>query len=174
MNNAASTRDRTHLHPVEELFERMSQIQNYPFGVVPMTGRIRGTAFFPGGSGLWGTTPDRPLPPMPCGKVMIVGHNFDSEKSYKQSLADGAEATNVGTWGALRKLLTEAEIIAQRLFFHKRVRRLHSGRSRKSVLSLAEGSILQGCLSRISCRPNCTPAPWRHFMPGRLCSAISG
>lgn len=62
-------------HPVDRLFDRLRDISPYPDGVVPIPDPIEGTAFFPGGAGLWGTEPDTPLPPMPIGQVMIPGHD---------------------------------------------------------------------------------------------------
>jgi uracil-DNA glycosylase len=104
-------------HPVERLFELLSQFGDYPAGVVPTNGRIQGTAFFPGGSGLWATRAGQPLPPMPIGGVMVLGHNFDSEKGFADSRARGIEHINGPTWGTLRKLFNCAGIPMERCFF---------------------------------------------------------
>jgi len=67
---------------IETLFRMMDilvPVNLYPPQVVPVPARIVGTPFFPGGCGLYlegahqGTT-------VPFGGVMILGHNFDSEK----------------------------------------------------------------------------------------------
>jgi hypothetical protein len=75
------------MHPVERLFALLATFGPYPKGVVQMNGRIGGTAFFPGGAGLWNTRPGEPLPPMPMGGVMVLGHSFDCETSFIASLA---------------------------------------------------------------------------------------
>jgi hypothetical protein len=42
------------MHPVEALLREMHRVEPYPEGVRAMWDRIPGTAFFPGGAGLWG------------------------------------------------------------------------------------------------------------------------
>jgi uracil-DNA glycosylase len=107
----------TEQHPVERLFETLSQFGDYPAGVVPISSRIPGTAFFPGGSGLWATHAGQPLPPMPIGGVMVLGHNFDSETGFADSLARGIERMNGPTWGTLRKLFARASVPMERCFY---------------------------------------------------------
>src|ERR1700730_14909826 len=83
---------------VAELLRAMAKtVTSYhpPVGRTSSTveGLIQGTAFFPGGAGLWrgrsngGALPDY-FPPAP---VMFVGHNFDSERGYAISLARDGE-----------------------------------------------------------------------------------
>jgi hypothetical protein len=68
-------RDAT--HPVDRLFAEMQErIGYYPEGTVPVWARIRGTAFFPGGSGLWRATDSDRLPPMPEREVMVTGQDY--------------------------------------------------------------------------------------------------
>ena len=62
-------------------------VEPYPKGVVPVPERLPGTAFFPGAAGLWAFDPDAPLPPMPVGGVMVLGHDFYSEAGYRRFLA---------------------------------------------------------------------------------------
>ena len=95
-------------HPVEYLFNRQKTLK-YPASgvVVPVREVIPGTAFFPGGYGLWrgeGTpTSEESLPPMPCEKVMVLGNNFDLEKNYEASREKGNELYT-DTWRNLRQL----------------------------------------------------------------------
>jgi len=93
------------LHPVDRLFDKLWEISRYPDGVVPVAQRIEGTAFFPGGAGLWGTEPDTPLPSMPIGQVMILRHDFDIEVGYLWSLAHRGENLKSPTWKTLLWLL---------------------------------------------------------------------
>jgi hypothetical protein len=55
---------------------------------------IPGTAFFPGGAGLWrGSQPFGPMPEFfPDHPVMFVGHNFDSARAYAVWKERGGEA----------------------------------------------------------------------------------
>ncbi len=78
---------------VQQLLDEMNRlVTDYPKGL-QMTGRsvkdlIAGTAFFPGGSGLWrGNQSGGPLPEyFPEQPVMFVGHNFDSVDAYQRAL----------------------------------------------------------------------------------------
>jgi hypothetical protein len=104
-------------HPIDQLFDQLADVGPYPPGVLPTTARIPGTAFFPGGTGLWGTQPGQPLPLMPLGGVMVLGHNFDSAASYAQSLARGSEHINGPSWRPLLTLLRACAIDPSRCFF---------------------------------------------------------
>ena len=113
------------MHPVDELFAAMPMVEPYPDGVVAVPARIPGVAFFPGGSGLWGAAPGKPLPSMPTGGIMVLGHDFHSEKGFHASLAQGTEVSDVprdnyripATWTNLRRLFTEADVPMERCFF---------------------------------------------------------
>jgi hypothetical protein len=114
-----------HLHPVEQLFADLPGVEPYPSGVVAPRGRIPGVAFFPGGSGLWGTQPDRPLPAMPIGGVMVLGHDFHSEAGFLASPDEGTEVPTTPTakyrtpptWINLRSLFAEVELPLEQCFF---------------------------------------------------------
>ena len=117
------------LHPVDLLFGRLSEVAPYPeaLGVLPVPERIRGTAFFPGGSGLWGARPDTPLPAMPTGGVMILGQDFHSESGYRRSLAAGSESLSSPTWRNLLPVLTGAGIAPEQCFFTNAYMGLRAG-----------------------------------------------
>jgi uracil-DNA glycosylase len=102
-------------HPVEHLFARVEQVAPYPAGVLPFPGRIDGTAFFPGGAGLWQTGPD--LPAMPTGEVMVLGHNFDTLKGFRRSLSHHGENLRGPTWRNLLTLLRDAGVSPESCFF---------------------------------------------------------
>jgi hypothetical protein len=78
---------------------------------------IQGTAFFPGGYGLWRDDISRPLPPFPIGGIMVLGHDFHSERGYQASLARGREAASQPTWRQLCNLLAAVEIDPRECFF---------------------------------------------------------
>lgn len=89
-------------------------VEPYPDGVLPITERIPGTAFFPGGDGLW---KEEGAIEFPVGGVMVLGHNFDSEKGYHRSLAVRKENLKGPTWGRLDYLLGSAGIDMKACFF---------------------------------------------------------
>lgn len=117
------------LHPIETLFEDLRHIGPFPIGVVPVPDRIQGIAFFPGGAGLWGAKPGRPLPPMPIGGVMVLGHNFDSVAGFQHSLLHEGENLNGPTWRAVLDLIDRAGIPREQCFFTNAYMGLIDGRS---------------------------------------------
>src|SRR5690349_18686141 len=112
-------------NPVEKLFTQLSQFGPYPIGVVPVPGRIAGTAFFPGGAGLWDAQVGKRLPRFPLGGVMVLGHDFDSVRSFNKSYAAGTEVERLGdgryrtgaTWRNLLPVLKGAGIAFDDCFF---------------------------------------------------------
>ena len=70
------------MHPAELLWRLQRRVAPNPTNVVPVPAPIQGTAFFPGGFGLWREDVSRPLPAWPLGGVMILGHDFHSEYAY--------------------------------------------------------------------------------------------
>jgi hypothetical protein len=89
----------------------------YPEGVLEVPAAIRGTAFFPGGYGLWGAEAGRSLPDFPFRGVMVLGHDFHSEVGYRASVKAGRESVKQPTWRNLIRLLTCADIPLDRCFF---------------------------------------------------------
>ncbi len=84
-----------------------------PTRIVRPCDRIRGTAFFPGGDGLWDPTGAFPRAP-----VFILGHNFDSVEAFKCSLKRGAEDVDGNaTWSELLRWLDHAGVNRADCFF---------------------------------------------------------
>lgn len=104
-------------HAIEELFELLNQFEDYPNGVMKIPERLEGTAFFPGGWGLWDTHPHELPPPVPIGGSMVLGHNFDSEVGFQRSLRLGGENLKSATWGNLLAFLQEVGISPAQCFF---------------------------------------------------------
>lgn len=86
-------------------------VQPFPQGVVDVPKPIGGTAFFPGGFGLWSTEDD------PRGQIAIVGQDFNSIRTYNQALADGTEIHSSTTWRELQKILLDNRVSPRRCFF---------------------------------------------------------
>lgn len=104
-------------HTVEYLFRQLAQFGSYPKGVEPTSRRIEGLAFFPGGSGLRLAQPGLPLPPMPVGGVMVLGHIFNTVAGYDQSVRDNTENENSPTWRPLLNFLAACRVAAASCFF---------------------------------------------------------
>ena len=92
----------------------MQAVAPYPEGVLPVPEAIAGTAFFPGGHGLY--LEDGPTS-FPTGKVMVLGHDFHSEEQYEESRARGMEDLNAPTWRNLLNLLKEVHLAPTDCFF---------------------------------------------------------
>ena len=86
------------MHAIEELFALLDQFGSYPNGVMKIPGRLDGTAFFPGGLGLWNTQPHELPPPVPIGGSLVIGHNFDSEAGFQRSFHHAGENLKSATW----------------------------------------------------------------------------
>lgn len=108
---------------VQQLLAEMQDIvTNYHPSVRPtaptLAGLIGGTAFFPGGSGLWrGVEARGPMPTMfPDAPVMFVGHNFDSIPAYGKAFDNGG---GVGSefWRRLLAILAGASLVPEKCFF---------------------------------------------------------
>src|SRR5687767_9546772 len=105
------------MHAAEQLWKRHAPPLGYPAGVVAVPECIKGTAFFPGGYGLWRPDTSTPLPPFPVRGIMVLGHDFHSEYGYRESLARGCEAETQPTWRNLLVLFKAAGIAPERCFF---------------------------------------------------------
>jgi uracil-DNA glycosylase len=114
-------------HAVHYLFALHDQFGSYPNGVIRISIRILGTAFFPGGYGLWNTQPGVPLPQMPVGGVMVIGHNFDSEAGFERSFSHAGENLKGSTWRNLLAFLEQVEILPEWCFFTNAYVGLQSG-----------------------------------------------
>ena len=91
-----------------------------------MPERLPGTAFFPGGMGLWHPAGGDPSP-MPVGGMMVLGHDFYSEAGYRRFLANRGESTRGPTWRNLLALLDRAGIGPERCFFTNAYMGLRAG-----------------------------------------------
>lgn len=105
------------IHAVEKLWGRHHPTGGYPAGVIAVPQPISGLAFFPGGFGLWNTRAGHPLPPMPVGGVMVIGHDFHSELGYLKSFSAGGERLTLPTWSNLLRVLERAGLHPERCFF---------------------------------------------------------
>ena len=131
-------------HPVEQLFDRLKDI-DYPDGVCAVPEMISGTGFFPGGSGLWREKPGGPLPPMPLGKIMVLGHNFGKEDDHNKARRVGNEL-NTPTWKGLLPLLDSVDIRREHCFFTNVYMGLTHGKSNQGQFT-GDGTFKRRCES---------------------------
>jgi hypothetical protein len=105
---------------VSDLFAAMESIvTEYDDQAIKIAKRIEGTAFFPGGVGLWrGLRKNGPMPEyFPNHPVMMLAHNFDAELLFNGSVHRGIEKMDDGTWKGLLKYLAIAGLPHERCFF---------------------------------------------------------
>lgn len=104
-------------HPAVELWSAHHPAHGYPSGVEAVPEPIPGLAFFPGGWGLFGAKRDAPLPPMPTGGIMVLGHDFHSRRGYDESMRLGGERLTLPTWRSLLSVLEASNIPPETCFF---------------------------------------------------------
>lgn len=117
---------------MQELRSKLWMVEPYPKGMKAIPQPIAGTAFFPGGTGIWqevGVRQSRSL----RRPILVLGHDFDSEVAYRRSFVIGNE-THGPTWRNLRKLFNETGILMSQCFFTNyfmgmRVGNISTGRS---------------------------------------------
>ncbi len=100
---------------VAELRRKLTAIEPCPEGAYSFQGRplMTGTAFFPGGDGLW-KSDRRVAPALPAGGVLFLGSDFGDVYSYQHKFRD--DESDGATWRGLRKLLHLAEIRYEQIF----------------------------------------------------------
>ena len=121
--------------PIEYLFKVRKKVAPDQYGkVAPVKKMLAGTAFFPGGSGLWHTPPKEMLPSalqasysffvnskpptMPKKKIMVLGNDFGLTDGYKEVRDNPYENLNSSsTWRNLLKLLHCTGIKPKNCFF---------------------------------------------------------
>ena len=99
------------------LWRRQAALDRYPTGVLRVPVPIPGTAFFPGGYGLWNSAAGQPLPTFPVGGIMVLGHDFHSESGYRASIARGRESASQPTWRNLVDVFGRAGVPLEGCFF---------------------------------------------------------
>ena len=101
----------------DTLFYKLKiSITSYPDGIIQLPdSRIEGTAFFPGGDGLYEHKN------LEKSDIMILGQDFDNEENFEKAKKNRSEITvpkGNPTWNNLKKILdTENKSYMQRCFF---------------------------------------------------------
>ena len=136
---------------VRRLLDRMDlevRPELYPETVIQVPkDKIPGTAFFPGGSGLYLENRDLASVIFPKFGVMILGHNFDSECGFCCSYHCKKEDLTKGTWAGILKLLNKAGVPVQYCFFTNGFMGLCKGRDNKNYQGRTDQKFREGCLA---------------------------
>jgi uracil-DNA glycosylase family 4 len=127
---------------VQQLLDAMKTLVTKYHPTVRQTGStlsdlIPGTAFFPGGSGLWrGPVARGPMPALfPDSPVMFVGHNFDSIRAFDKAFLNGGEV-NGEFWRRLSAILAGAGLSPESCFFTNALMGLKPGSATGSMPSV--------------------------------------
>jgi hypothetical protein len=93
-------------HPVERFRRQLEQFESYPPGVVAVPSYLPGTAFFAASAGLYRPAASTRLPDFPYGGCMFIGHNLDSETSFRRdSCSQQQSRVPAGSHASLRNRL---------------------------------------------------------------------
>jgi len=123
------------------LFETITELHagaaslSYPKDIEKVPSPLAGTAFFPGGNGLYlcNKNADHSI------KYMIVGQDYDNEDNY-QKIKDTENQCEVAgnnvTWRNLLKIIDEAGIARQECFFTNALMGLRSGSTKNTGPSI--------------------------------------
>lgn len=88
----------------------------FPPGVSAVPEPIEGTAFFPGGLGLWMEEVGRDCD-FPTGDCMVVGQDFNTVATYERARQMGSEVGSSPTWRVLIRLLMRFSIRPESCFY---------------------------------------------------------
>ena len=103
-------------HIADRLFAALPSVSPYPPGVAPIPKLIDGLGFFPAGRGVWHRDPLVSPPPVPVGRVMVLGNNFGTEDYYAEAAVRQESPSNT-TWRPLLATLHDAGVLASDCFF---------------------------------------------------------
>lgn len=103
------------MEEIKQLWQRIPALPSNIKHVQAVDKMIEGTAFFPGGMGLYpgGSDYIHQLPK----PIMVLGHDFDSVTGYKASLGNDTEDMEGPTWSNLLGLLKDADLNPSACYF---------------------------------------------------------
>jgi uracil-DNA glycosylase len=94
------------------LFERHKEVKPYPDSVSPIREMVKGTAFFPGGRGIWLEEETDVFP-----SILVLGQDFSTLDEYLKMLHGKSSDLNCPTWKNIIRLFEQAEIDLIDCFF---------------------------------------------------------
>jgi hypothetical protein len=118
---------------IQKLFDELKKFNKYPVSMSKIFGDIKGVAFFPGGKGIYYSES------LSDKKIMVLGHNFDTEKNYLKYVDEGSEDVKKNsTWRNILEFLPKCNISPMDCFFTNAF--LGAKRDGKSVGKLSASS----------------------------------
>jgi hypothetical protein len=132
------------------LFEAMNELVPrtvFPKHVLPIPACIGGTAFFPGGRGVYLEGRDPASVNFPVGGVMVLGHNFDSEAAFWVSFQEGGRSKSNKTWSQLLRLLKACSVPVEKCFFTNAFMGLCEGDDNQNFRGRGDASFRNACLA---------------------------
>lgn len=94
------------------LFSRLTQVEPLPESLAPISAMLGGTAFFPGGCGLWLDGTNEQFP-----DIMVVGQDFSTLEEHRNMLAGHSTDLDTATWRNFRPFAAEGGLDLHRCFF---------------------------------------------------------
>jgi hypothetical protein len=120
----------------DNLFEKLLlNLTSYPDDVKPIKQRLKGTAFFPGGDGIYKEGNFKHKDHYP---IMVVGQDYDNEYNFHkvfESPTQSELSNSNKTWFNLKKILGEE--VLQNCFFTNAIMGLRIGNSKNIGISKA-------------------------------------
>ena len=100
---------------VSQLNKKLRAVEPYPAGICSFPEQVKGTTFFPGGQGLWFEASQEEMPNFPRNGVMVLGQDYDTLASYKNTLALSKNgnihpAKKSPTWTNLLNFLKDKDV----------------------------------------------------------------
>lgn len=106
------------------LFEKLSIFEPWPPKVVAIPAMIAGTAFFPGGAGLWLEEESTYFP-----DIMILGQDFSTRDQHMAMLLGRERDIDSPTWRNFMQFAAQAGLDLKRCFFTNALMGLRDGGS---------------------------------------------
>lgn len=133
-------------HLADKLFAETMRLAPYPPGVAPIPSLVNGLAFYPAGRGVWHNDILSSPPPVPVGRVMVLGNNFGTVDYYTTTTLRQESPTD-STWRPLLASLRDAAINPADCFFTNVLIGLIEGQSLTDEFpGLADPRFVNRCL----------------------------
>jgi hypothetical protein len=136
-------------HLSDRLFAGLTAVHPYPRGVVPVPSMIpRGTAFFPGGRGVWYANVQEPIPAATIGRGLVLGNNYGTVARHARLLRAGVQYPTNNTWAPLLRTFCAAGVNPADFFYTNALMGLIDGGSMiQRFPGLADQSFVDRCVA---------------------------
>jgi uracil-DNA glycosylase len=94
------------------LFDQLEALAPWPPELRPVRAMVDGTAFFPGGAGLWQESSANSFP-----DIMVIGQDFSTADEHANMLAGHSRDLESKTWINFRSIASAVDLDLSRCFF---------------------------------------------------------